>query len=219
MMRKTALAIIVIFTVGMLLAGSVLAKVDTNNSTISEPAIKSYNTDELTDKNHIVIKENQDTQYSDKIADNIALLQKNIIHDTDKYFFDLNSIIKELKANKKLTVSNIFNQKIENNNMKYTDLLNRVYDTLYSQYGKKLTEYSEESFNELLKEYLNKPIKPGDTLSYTILIAIQNKNTGFFISYTPINLKISAAYDKIDKKKILYTADIQSLNYLQLTIE
>jgi len=213
-MKKIVLALIVIFTINTL-AVSALAKINTDNTTTSASAITTGETD----KNHIVIKENQDTKYSDKIDANIVLLEKNIVQDAGKYGFDFNSIIKELKANKKSIVSNVYNQKIENNSMKYDDLINKAYDTLYSQYGKKLTTYTKESFKELLDKYLNKPVKPGDTLTYTILIAAQNKNTGLFISYAPINLKISAAYDKLDKEKILYTVEIQSLNCLQIANE
>lgn len=212
-MKRIVLALIVIFTISTL-AATALAKSNTDNTTTSGIATKS---DELTDKNYIVIKENQDTKYSDKIDANIALLEKNIIQNPGKYGFNFTDILKELKANKKLIVANVFNQKIENNNMKYSELINKTYDTLYSQYGKKLTIYSKESFAGLLDKYLNKQVKPGSNLSYTILIAVQNKNTGLFISYTPINLKINAVYDKLDKEKILYTVDIQSLNYLQIT--
>jgi hypothetical protein len=211
-MKKIVLAFIVIFIISTLTV-SALAK--GNPDTVS-PGI-SAKSDEVTAKNHIVIKESQDARYSDTISSNIVLLEKNIIKDASKYGFDFSAILTELKTNKKLIVSNVFNQKIENNNLKYSELINNVYDTLYSQYAKKLTTYSKDSFAELLDKYFNNQVKPGSSMAYTIIIVAQNKNTGLFISYTPINVKISAAYDKLNKEKILYTADIQSLNYLQIT--
>lgn len=204
-MKKTILALVLIFIINTLAIPAIA--IETQNTTTGSGITVTPNDDSV-----IIIKENQDTKCAEKIDAAISLFKKNIVKES----FDLSSLAKEFKANKNTIVSSIFNQKIENNTSKLKELLNKTYDALYSQYGKKLTDYSNEDFKALLDKYLNKPVKPNSSLSFTILVVVQNKNTGTFISYTPINVKISAVYDKFDTTKTKYTVEIQSLNFLQL---
>lgn len=207
-MKKTILALVLIFIINTL-AIPVIA-IEVQNPTTGSGITVDPNDDQK--DNIIIIKENQDAKCSEKIDATIALFKRNFIKES----FDLSTLAKEFKARKNTIVSNVFNQKIENNTAKLKELLNKTYDALYSQYGKKLTTYSNEDFNALLDKYMNKPVKPNNTLSFSVLVVVQNKNTGSFISYTPINVKISAAYDKFDTTKIKYSVEIQSLNFLQL---
>lgn len=205
MKRKGLSLILVSVLVSLLIPAPSLAKA--GKATENNSAQETSGAGEI-----ILVKNVLDSQYDDIVDTNHAFLKEHLVDN----ILDFSGIVKELKSKKNYTIIGTYNQNLKNNTYSYKELTDKIIDIVYDNCCTTFSDYKKDTLASTLQKEFGESLEPGNQRTVTMLFAAQNKKTGLFISFVPVTIKIKAERGKTKTSAEVYSAEINSLNYVML---